>query len=191
MYIYIVCHRADPWPVQGKKILPCSSLLYSSRFSTSSTSSTTPWSCSICTLENKPGSPKCLACGTSRDNKPGSQIKPPPTNFLKRKSDSQLQSSSSTGNPAKKQRVLQETLTPGNSQGKQSQAPPPVKAKVELCKTHKKPCVEKTVNKVGENKGRLFYACSLSRYKACEHFAWADLQHPKCKHKSVTLLRNP
>ena len=154
MYIYIVCHRADPWPVQGKKILPCSSLLYSSRFSTSSTSSTTPWSCSICTLENKPGSPKCLACGTSRDNKPSNQIKPPPTNFLKRKSDSQLQSSSSIGNPAKKQRVLQETLTPGNSQGKQSQAPPPVKAKVELCKTHKKPCVEKTVNKVGENKGR-------------------------------------
>ena len=80
-------------------------------------------------------------------------MKPPPSNFLKRKSDSQLQASAS-GNPAKKQRVLQENLTSGNSQAKQSQPPPPGKAKVELCKTHKKPCVEKTVNKVGENKGR-------------------------------------
>ena len=37
------------------------------------------------------------------------------------------------------------------------------KSKVNVCSGHKKPCNVKTVNKDGENKGRLFYACSLTR----------------------------
>ena len=37
------------------------------------------------------------------------------------------------------------------------------KSKVNVCSGHKKPCTVKTVNKDGENKGRLFYTCSLTR----------------------------
>ena len=40
----------------------------------------------------------------------------------------------------------------------------PEKMKVEVCSGHKKPCSTKTVNKEGENKGRVFYTCSLTRY---------------------------
>ena len=60
---------------------------------------------------------------------------------------------------------------------------------VELCKGHKKQCVKKTVSKEGPNKLRLFWTCSLPRAKSCEHFSWADLHHPKCKHDDVTIIR--
>ena len=59
----------------------------------------------------------------------------------------------------------------------------------ELCKGHKKPCVKKTVSKEGPNKLRLFWTCSLPKAKSCNHFSWADLHHPKCKHGNISLLR--
>jgi len=61
--------------------------------------------------------------------------------------------------------------------------------RVELCKGHKAPCSKKTVAKEGPNKLRLFWACSLPKAKSCGHFSWADLDHPKCKHGSISILR--
>jgi len=62
-------------------------------------------------------------------------------------------------------------------------------ARAELCKGHKAACVKKTVTKEGPNKLRLFWSCSLPKAKSCNHFSWADLDHPRCKHGAITLLR--
>jgi len=61
--------------------------------------------------------------------------------------------------------------------------------KVELCKGHGAPCTKKVVSKDGPNKLRLFWTCSLPKAKSCNHFSWADLGHPKCKHGAISLLR--
>ena len=64
-----------------------------------------------------------------------------------------------------------------------------VEPPAELCKGHKRPCVQKTVSKEGPNKLRLFWTCSLPKAKSCGHFSWADLHHPKCRHGDISLLR--
>ncbi|DAZ94738.1 TPA: hypothetical protein N0F65_011554 [Lagenidium giganteum] len=45
---------------------------------------------------------------------------------------------------------------------------------VPMCNGHNLPCIERTVNRDGTNKGRKFYVCSLSRDEQCDHFDWAD-----------------
>ena len=84
-------------------------------------------------------------------------------------------------------------LKPNNSISEsrnKSDDKPVIKEEVpELCKGHKKPCVKKTVSKEGPNKLRLFWTCSLPKAKSCNHFSWADLHHPKCKHGDISLIR--
>lgn len=58
-----------------------------------------------------------------------------------------------------------------------------------LCATHRKPCSTRTVIRSGENKGRLFYCCSLRGNKQCKFFEWADLHHPMCEHNKRTIVR--
>nr|CAD7448615.1 unnamed protein product [Timema bartmani] len=60
---------------------------------------------------------------------------------------------------------------------------------VPVCLGHKVTCIKKQVTKASENQGRLFFVCSLPRLKQCHFFQWADLHHPLCAHKKVTVLR--
>jgi len=144
------------------------------------------WSCLSCTFENKPGSLKCFACGTAREKRKA------PSQLLPTLPDNPTSATKMVANapPAKKIKMsdsappVQKALRAVENKARQSAS-----VKVELCKGHMKPCVSKTVNKAGDNKGRQFYACSFPRGKACDHFSWADLHHPRCEHKSITLLR--
>ncbi|XP_066505721.1 endonuclease 8-like 3 isoform X2 [Hoplias malabaricus] len=57
------------------------------------------------------------------------------------------------------------------------------------CTTHRQPSILRVVSKVGENKGRQFYTCSLPRGSQCNFFEWADLHFPLCHHGKRTLMR--
>ncbi|XP_066980290.1 endonuclease 8-like 3 isoform X2 [Macrobrachium rosenbergii] len=57
-----------------------------------------------------------------------------------------------------------------------------------VCSGHRKP-VKKAVVKQGENRGRVFYACSLPQMKQCKFFLWADDDHPLCCHGRITVIR--
>jgi len=172
------------------------------------------WECVVCTLVNKQGSPKCVACGTV---KPGGGMKRKSGDGLqcdsKRLKSSQepststrptifshktagghtftFKSAAATSKPSHS-----EVITPANRPlsstlpAHHGPTPPaPYGAKSDLCKGHSLPCTKKTVSKEGPTKLRLFWTCSLPRAKSCNHFSWADLNHPKCKHGTITLLR--
>ncbi|XP_017273015.1 endonuclease 8-like 3 isoform X2 [Kryptolebias marmoratus] len=57
------------------------------------------------------------------------------------------------------------------------------------CASHCRPAVLRVVHKEGENKGRLFYTCSLPRETKCNFFEWADLRFPFCHHGKRCLMR--
>jgi endonuclease VIII-like 3 len=133
-----------------------------------------PWSCAVCTLENKPGSSICAACGTNK-NKRKSQDPPSQTDKKLKPLDSNVPPSSTSS--------YSTFRFPNNGTENKDIKP------TELCKGHKKPCVKKTVSKEGPNKLRIFFTCPLSKDKSCNHFAWADLDHPKCKCGIITILR--
>ena len=42
------------------------------------------------------------------------------------------------------------------------------------CTGHSEPCVERTVNKDGPNKGKRFFACARPRQEQCNTFIWED-----------------
>ena len=169
------------------------------------------WTCSVCTLENKPGSQRCSACGAEKSGlKSG----------LKRKYCDDLLQGQQCSEESKKMKkdpgpVVKTTKTVGEftftfKSRKESDYTSNVTTSLinqnheptvivnlsnqkfplsELCRGHQKACVKKTVSKEGPNKMRLFWACPLPQVKSCGHFSWADLHHPKCKHGNLTLLR--
>jgi len=168
------------------------------------------WECDVCTLVNKQGSPKCVACGTA---KPVGGIKRKsgdgPLCTSKRFKASQELTTSSRITQKKagghtftfKSAITTTKSSPTGSfapsepfsttlPARHGPTPPaPHGVKSELCKGHSLPCIKKTVSKEGPTKLRLFWTCSLPRVKSCNHFSWADLNHPKCKHGAITLLR--
>ncbi|XP_063776737.1 endonuclease 8-like 3 isoform X2 [Pseudophryne corroboree] len=58
-----------------------------------------------------------------------------------------------------------------------------------LCRKHNRPSALRVVRKDGENKGRIFYSCSLPRETSCEFFEWADLHFPFCNHGRRCIMR--
>jgi len=149
------------------------------------------WSCSACTLENKPGSSTCAACGQQKNKRKsedshskfsfGKKSRPLGSNLVTNNSGTVGSQSIGTQNHSS---TLNMNSNNSELGGKWKVAPGG-----ELCKGHKKPCVKKTVSKEGPNKLRQFYACPFEKQKSCGHFAWADLHHPKCKHGVITILR--
>ncbi|KAL9852102.1 endonuclease 8-like 3 isoform 1-T1 [Geothlypis trichas] len=57
------------------------------------------------------------------------------------------------------------------------------------CSKHNRLCSLRVVRKDGENKGRQFYCCPLSRETRCEYFQWADLDFPFCNHGKRCVMR--
>nr|XP_030127168.3 endonuclease 8-like 3 isoform X4 [Taeniopygia guttata] len=57
------------------------------------------------------------------------------------------------------------------------------------CTKHRRLCSLRVVRKDGENKGRQFYCCSLSRETRCEYFQWADLDFPFCNHGKRCVMK--
>ncbi|CAG0892825.1 unnamed protein product [Darwinula stevensoni] len=57
------------------------------------------------------------------------------------------------------------------------------------CEKHRKACLKKTVSKQGDNKGRLFYTCSVQGKDKCNFFQWADEHHPVCNHGKRSVVR--
>jgi len=174
------------------------------------------WTCTVCTLVNKPGCLRCSACGSDKNalNVPQSKKRKSDdfsegsdTNEKKQKIENNIslkttksvgnftftfKSKVSTSSIINNESTVLKPVTMDNSKNNKSNAhqnevnsdQPP-----ELCKGHKKPCVKKTVSKEGSNKLRLFWTCSLPKAKSCDHFSWADLHHPRCKHGDIALLR--
>jgi len=130
------------------------------------------WTCTACTFENKPGSVSCFTCGTSKAKRKSSDNGINPFGQSKPKM-------AKTDGTSKV--LVEKNEINSNDKDKEGEK--------EMCKGHKKACVMKTVAKVGENKGRAFWSCPMPRGKSCDHFSWADLHHPKCKHGSITIKR--
>jgi len=179
------------------------------------------WACQVCTLVNKPGSVKCVACGTEKENmtrkrKSGESFQSGGGKKLKQETvniedDSKGEvrtvitqkvqgghtftfksfSNNRKGERDSKQGVagVLRPLANDNSESADGNHTSTAKVKAELCKGHKAPCVKKTVTKEGPNKLRLFWTCSLPKAKSCNHFSWADLDHPRCKHGAISILR--
>ncbi|XP_053796472.1 endonuclease 8-like 3 isoform X2 [Vidua chalybeata] len=57
------------------------------------------------------------------------------------------------------------------------------------CSKHGRLCSLRVVRKDGENKGRQFYCCPLSRETRCEYFQWADLDFPFCNHGKRCVMK--
>ncbi|XP_072290492.1 endonuclease 8-like 3 [Eucyclogobius newberryi] len=68
-----------------------------------------------------------------------------------------------------------------------SSAPPSPSAP--CCSAHSRPAALRVVHKDGENKGRVFYTCSLPRETRCNFFEWADAHFPFCHHGKRCLMR--
>ncbi|CAL9706656.1 unnamed protein product [Knipowitschia caucasica] len=66
---------------------------------------------------------------------------------------------------------------------------PPTGPVAPCCTVHGRAAVLRVVHKEGENKGRVFYACSLPRDAQCSFFEWADLHFPFCLHGKRSLMR--
>ncbi|XP_051505591.1 endonuclease 8-like 3 [Myxocyprinus asiaticus] len=77
-----------------------------------------------------------------------------------------------------------QNISPRDSQSNDASLPA-----TPCCKGHCRPCTLRVVTKEGENKGRQFYACSLSRETQCNFFEWADLHFPMCHHGKRTLMK--
>jgi len=137
--------------------------------------STSTWPCESCTFENKPGSIKCFACGTSKAKRKSSE----PANFFTKKPRL----------AEKSQNIVASSAGGTSTNSATKAAEQKEEDKPDLCKGHKKPCVTKIVNKEGATKGRSFFTCPMPRAKSCNHFSWADLNNPRCKHNCLTFLR--
>ncbi|XP_039556226.1 endonuclease 8-like 3 isoform X2 [Passer montanus] len=57
------------------------------------------------------------------------------------------------------------------------------------CSKHSRLCSLRVVRKDGENKGRQFYCCPLSRETRCDYFQWADLDFPFCNHGKRCVMK--
>ncbi|XP_041336098.1 endonuclease 8-like 3 [Pyrgilauda ruficollis] len=57
------------------------------------------------------------------------------------------------------------------------------------CSKHSRLCSLRVVRKDGENKGRQFYCCPLSRETQCDYFQWADLDFPFCNHGKRCVMK--
>lgn len=57
------------------------------------------------------------------------------------------------------------------------------------CPAHHRPAALRAVHKEGDNKGRVFYTCSLPRETRCSFFQWADTHFPFCHHGKRCLMR--
>jgi len=180
----------------------------------SGTTGLASWSCQACTLVNKPGSLKCVACGTDKISVGGKRkstevlqpmvkrqrlgteimtlqrpenVKPVITQKVQGGHTFTFKSK-----PGENSNSLSSSETEDTPQSSKMNLPNrsnPIKSDTELCKGHKAPCTKKSVSKEGPNKLRLFWSCPLPKAKSCNHFSWADLDHPKCKHGNITLLR--
>ncbi|XP_076053292.1 endonuclease 8-like 3 isoform X2 [Oratosquilla oratoria] len=64
-----------------------------------------------------------------------------------------------------------------------------VNQKVVVCRGHKQKAKRAQVVKNNENKGRIFFTCAMPRGAQCDFFEWGDLDHPKCEHGNITVLR--
>lgn len=58
-----------------------------------------------------------------------------------------------------------------------------------VCSGHKKPATKSVVEKNNENRGRVFYICSMPSFKQCKFFMWADDHHPFCCHGKISVVR--
>jgi len=148
------------------------------------------WACTACTFINKPGSLTCFTCGTGKLKRRSTECDTSNSKMMKLTSSSNTQISVSNNKETSTASINSSTVLGVRSENAG------IKRKVEgdtvkkeICKGHKKECIVKTVSKVGENKGRSFYSCAMPRAKACDHFSWADLHHPKCKHSKISLKR--
>ena len=166
--------------------------------------------CSACGTDKTPSNGKNkLTVPQTKKRKSEDTIEKPGTNDKKQKieSNEMLKTTKSVGNftftfkskvstsksTINNESTVLKSVTIGSSQNNKSNTNQGVvngdNQPQELCKGHKKPCVKKTVSKEGPNKLRLFWTCSLPKAKSCDHFSWADLHHPKCKHGEISLLR--
>ncbi|XP_071512787.1 endonuclease 8-like 3 isoform X5 [Panulirus ornatus] len=58
-----------------------------------------------------------------------------------------------------------------------------------LCPGHKTPAKRCQVEKDSENRGRIFYICSMPKSRQCKFFMWGDLHHPLCGHGKISIIR--
>ncbi|KAK3930354.1 Endonuclease 8-like 3 [Frankliniella fusca] len=149
------------------------SLLGFLQLSNVSTSKNT-WDCPRCTFINESPSVPCTMC---------SYLMPDYRGGRKRKSTDEEPIDENL--PKKEKKEMNEDLKAAGSDKKMGN----VNKQAPLCSGHSKICSLKSVKRTGENKGRLFYSCSLGGNKHCNFFQWADLHHPLCKHGKRTVVR--
>ena len=149
------------------------------------------WSCSQCTLINSGTRTNCEVCLTPKTS----------TDIQKSQTvDLTLPKPSGSKPPVKRKCKLEAELEKENKKRKVSSGNPSQsdikkddrrskggiaihvstdnvgKHVVPLCSGHNKRCTTRQVHKQGENKGRLFYACSMQREKNCQFFKVQELR---------------
>lgn len=162
------------------------------------------WTCAICTLENKGGVSRCSACLTPRPQTQGPNVSArvlaataSPVRGNKRKFEggggdahSAKRSASVFGHGS---HLAGTHASPALPAPKRASAPATPQGsegpRVVLCAGHKAAATQRTVIKEGDNKGRIFYACSKPARQQCQFFMWADDHHPKCHHGKVSIVR--
>ncbi|XP_063878803.1 endonuclease 8-like 3 isoform X2 [Scylla paramamosain] len=150
------------------------------------------WSCVACTLENKAASWRCSVCLTPRPPPESSltlRHNPPAmTTGSKRMLDDEMQGSGNSKRSAPPRHPS--TFQPS---GHATHLPAPATSQGDhdkvVCPGHKTAARKCKVVKDGDNKGRVFYACSKPQGQQCNFFLWGDNHHPVCHHGKVTVQR--
>nr|XP_042698019.1 endonuclease 8-like 3 isoform X3 [Chrysemys picta bellii] len=169
------------------------------------------WTCTICTLINKPSAKICDVCLTSRPEgnynycqnntcqRSGEKYELHSANSLtavNTASPSHHQADSS--NPVRKKQKIDHSSSDFKSNVSLSNSEHRVNmtdgictlnAVSPRCSKHNRLCSLRVVRKEGENKGRQFYTCPLPRGTQCDYFKWADLQFPFCNHGKRCIMR--